>query len=1044
ANTFEFTVNDPAEWNNKGRYPIFSAMGCSAGQIHIPTFTLSDRYVQIADEGAIAFISGSGSQFPNSLISWARPWYDYFGSFNYGSTLGESIHYGLVQVNNFVNPNLNTSNPYRYLLEQQTTQGDPAIKLNPLPGPDYVIDRESVSISPQVLNTKLDSFDLQFNIDNIGRNLNQTGDYRIRLVTPDEQVLPLKQDKFNSSQFETVITVRLPVDAAWKAGAYRLLIDVDPDNTLQELPDPEAELNNTLKDNLGIEGIQVILLSHVVKAIYPEDFAIVNKTPILIASGSNAFEKHQDIAMEMDTTALFNSPMLVREKFLNHASLLKWTPQVQFVDGQVYYWRVSYDSIAPTQGYLWSLRSFIYRPGSPPGWNQSHFYQLDQNSLADLVPDTLNHDFDFESTLSNFRILNRYQRPNSGGIPFGFIDNIFYTEFFSKYTNANVNVFVVAVDPVTGAFMMNPNPGLYGSYNNLNYDVPCFPYRSDVPESRQAMIDFIKNVIPSGYYIFFYTYQRDAFPHYFPQQWASDETTFGQSIFSLVENQFPNSAIRNLATSGSVPYIVLFRKDIGGIQEAIAADTSEVISLSYDIKHALTKGQMKSVRIGPASKWYSIQYDIDSLSVDSSGTNLVSAFALSSDLSDTLWISHRLTSPDTVISDIDAAQYPYIRLTLETEDKVHYDPSDIRYWRVLYDGYPEFVINPDAGFEFIADTLFQGQEMSLRAGIENISDVDAQSVPVSLRILSGSTVANELADTIPELKAQQIAPVFFSHNTKAYAGDYQVLTEINADRNYPELDFTDNIGVLPMYVRTDDANPLLDVTFDGYHIKDGDVVAARPLIQVELHDENTYLRLDDTSAFDIYLEYPSDPEPRHVSFQDSWVSFIPASPSGKNIAIVRMTPYLNEDGYYRLRVNARDISGNKAGDNDYLISFRVINAPAVSHITNYPNPFSTSTRFIYTLTGEGAPAFYKIQIMSVQGIIVREISQDEIGPLAVGTHATEFAWDGTDQSGNELGMGIYFYRLIAKNQHQEDYPKYPLPDDHTYFENGWGKLVIIR
>src|SRR5690606_29048081 len=131
------------------------------------------------------------------------------------------------------------------------------------------------------------------------------------------------------------------------------------------------------------------------------------------------------------------------------------------------------------------------------------------------------------------------------------------------------------------------------------------------------------------------------------------------------------------------------------------------------------------------------------------------------------------------------------------------------------------------------------------------------------------------------------------------------------------------------------------------------------------------------------------------------------------------------------------------GDHDYSISFQVITAETVSHLYNYPNPFSTATRFVYTLTGASSPAYYKIQIMSLSGRIVREITQQELGPLNVGTHMTDFVWDGTDEHGNQLAAGTYIYRMIVKNQEQKDYDRYETSGD-GFFNKGWGKLVILR
>ena len=1044
TSTFEFQISDPSEWNNKGRYPIFSAMGCSAGQIHGPVLSLSDNYIQIPDEGSVAFISGSGSQFASALEEWAEPWYDYFGNSHYGTTLGESILAGLTELRDFINLEIIGSNSYRYLLEQQTFQGDPALQLHPFPGPDYVLDRSSVTITPDVLNSKLDSFDLQFSINNIGRNLRQNVAYTIQIRLPDGQSNVVEQGTIVCGTYATIIKTRIPLMTGGKSGSFRLLITVDPANALEELPAPDAEANNTLIDNLGVEGIEFVVIDNLISAVYPPDFSIVTTVvPELIATGSNSFVESQDIVVEIDTTALFNSPSLVRDILLDHSSTLKWSPAVHWVPDQVYYWRVSTDSISPEQGYLWSRKSFLYKPGSSPGWNQSHFMQLTDNELPQLLADSSAFNFTFGSKVTNFNILNRFHDVAQGLIPKVVIDGVIKAEFFTGFRTRNVQAFVVAIDSLTGNFLYNPNPGLYGSFNYLSFDAPCFAYPTDTPESRQALIDFIENIIPAGYYVFFYTYQRPNYPDYFPELWEADETTFGKSIFSVIESQFPSSAIRTLASSGSKPYIVFFQKDRGGIQELIAIDSADVISTSVDLKGSLTTGSHVSRLIGPSSQWYAIQSSMAVAEIDTAGRNIFSAIALSADLSDTLLISTHLTSPDTNIADIDADLYPYIILTYTTEDSINYHPSDIHFWRVLYEGYPELVIATDQGFEFVADSLFQGEEMSLRTYVENVSPYDVDSMPASMRIINANQTT-EVNTIIPEIKAHASAPVEFIRNTKDLLGNYQVLMEINPGRYVKEFNYSNNIGILPTYIEGDFANPVLDVTFDGYHISDGDLVSSNPFILARLHDENQYLLLDDTSSFELYLEFPSDNEPRRIYFTNPWLKFTGATSTDSNFATAALTPELIENGIYTLRVIAKDGSGNSAGDNDYFVSFEVILDKSVSYIYNYPNPFSTATRFVYTLTGNSSPAFYTIEIVSVTGIMVREITQDEMGPLAAGHHTTEYVWDGSGQNGSQLPSGVYFYRLVVKDENMKEYERYVPYGDSAYTNEGWGKLVIIR
>ena len=50
---------------------------------------------------------------------------------------------------------------------------------------------------------------------------------------------------------------------------------------------------------------------------------------------------------------------------------------------------------------------------------------------------------------------------------------------------------------------------------------------------------------------------------------------------------------------------------------------------------------------------------------------------------------------------------------------------------------------------------------------------------------------------------------------------------------------------------------------------------------------------------------------------------------------------------------------------DYRIGFEVINKSTITNLMNYPNPFSTSTRFVFVLTGSKVPDNMQIQIMTV-------------------------------------------------------------------------------
>lgn len=115
-----------------------------------------------------------------------------------------------------------------------------------------------------------------------------------------------------------------------------------------------------------------------------------------------------------------------------------------------------------------------------------------------------------------------------------------------------------------------------------------------------------------------------------------------------------------------------------------------------------------------------------------------------------------------------------------------------------------------------------------------------------------------------------------------------------------------------------------------------------------------------------------------------------------------------------MKVQGKDKSSNFSGDLSYEIAFEVVNKSSITNVFNYPNPFSTRTHFVFTLTGSELPDQFQIQVMTITGTVVREISLAELGPIRIGNNKTEFYWDGRDQFGDQLANGVYLYKVSAK------------------------------
>ncbi|HVW61475.1 MAG TPA: FlgD immunoglobulin-like domain containing protein, partial [Puia sp.] len=265
----------------------------------------------------------------------------------------------------------------------------------------------------------------------------------------------------------------------------------------------------------------------------------------------------------------------------------------------------------------------------------------------------------------------------------------------------------------------------------------------------------------------------------------------------------------------------------------------------------------------------------------------------------------------------------------------------------------------------------------------------------------------------------------------------------------PEQYHFNNFLYKTFFVGNETRNPLLDVTFDNVHILNDDIVSAKPHIQIKLKSQSNYLLLTDTSMITLQLRYP-DGTLRTIGFNSDTVRFTPATGGQDNTATVDFTPtftkqYNAAGDDYELIVTGKDALGNTAGTAPYRVTFKVITKAMISNLLNYPNPFTTSTAFVFTITGSEVPQNIKIQILTITGKIVREITKDELGPLHVGRNITEFKWNGTDEYGQRLANGVYLYHVVTNlNGHSLD--KYKAAGDNTdkYFNNGYGKMYLMK
>lgn len=1041
-------IDDVATLPENDKFHVFMAMGCYAGDIfHEQRRSYSEAWTLADRRGSIAFVANSSAGFIPTLRTLGTRIYDNYGNRYYGQSIGIGIKESIgefIEENRFGNSlsfNINVQ-----LAFSLNICGDPAIRFVTGETPDYTVDPESVSLQEKIITTRTDSVTLDLNVHNLGKYVpGQPLDIRVEQTLPDGELVTLLEKVIPAPAFVDSLTLRLPGLGEKAAGSNLMNIVLDAPHEIEELPAPEAESNNSLR--LLDREYRFFVTADDARPIYPREFAIVGESPVrLVASTSDGHLNPKSYLIEIDTTEYFDSPLKRSTQVDQAGGVIDWEPSVDWTDNTVYYWRVSPDSTG--RGRLtWRTSSFVFIGGHPTGWNQSHYFQFIKGDLDSIVLEEPTREWNFIPEITTFKIRNaivddvNFLRPavlNEGGVLWEYYQTSPWDQDTATQTTRE-GVYVCIFDPRRLQPVKNPSPGDHGSINTSGREIDFFAYNTNRYTDRVALMELLEDHVPKDHYVFFITVREPGLS-YGLDAWASDrDSTVGQSILDVLENRSA-SRLDELRSTNEFPYVFVYQEGNGDFQTV--EDIGNATGMMEVKAHLAAfwsegRGSSRSPEIGPVSSWNHLIWQGSEI-VPGQDDMSIQLYGITPANNEELLLSD-IRSDSTDLSLISVDQYPGLKLRLRSSDKVDLTSPQLDLWRITYAGIPEFAVDLERDFFFYADTLQQGEDLQLLFGIENVSEQGSDSLLISYTIIDEKNNVIEVSDRIRAFDAFDRVSTTFTLNTRTMVGDHRLIVTINPNKDQRELTDVNNSFVLPFFVKADIRNPILGVTFDGVHIDDGDLVSARPVIDIYLTDENEFLLLQDTSLFDIWLQYPNESFPEKVYFSDPDVEFIPAE-SEENKARVLLKRSFPVDGIYRLIVRARDVSENNSGDLDYMVNFEVINEQRISGLFNYPNPFMHTTRFVYTLTGGAPPDECRIEIMTLSGKLIRTITSDELGPLRVGTHTTEFVFDGTDGQGNKIASGAYLYRLTALDK---DGRRIPHPDPSESNED-WGKMIILR
>jgi hypothetical protein len=203
-------------------------------------------------------------------------------------------------------------------------------------------------------------------------------------------------------------------------------------------------------------------------------------------------------------------------------------------------------------------------------------------------------------------------------------------------------------------------------------------------------------------------------------------------------------------------------------------------------------------------------------------------------------------------------------------------------------------------------------------------------------------------------------------------------------------------------INSDTTGPEIKLYMNDRSFTEGGITGSNPLFIADLNDDhginffNNGIGHQITAVLDGKVNEP-------LTLDDYYLPDINAYKSG---SIAYRFSMLNV-GLHTILLKAWDIFDNVS---ERSISFTVgeNNNLELSEVINFPNPFSDKTWFSFVHNIPVQELRVLIRIYNYEGVLLKNMESKVYGDSGV-KHTIE--WDGTDDSGNLLKNGIYFYKF---------------------------------
>lgn len=1024
ATTWEIVTDRPSEFDNAERLPIVSSIGCRTGAFAGGRFeeksepSLGEQIVvgsvrpdgtprEGSMNGGIAHFGESalGFRVPSARLNDALIQRVFVDTMR---VLGEAIRSAKADIA----AEFGNSDFFVKHLLQYGLLGDPATNVAIPDKPDLHVAPNLISISPDA-PTPSDNLTVEVQVQSRGLIPSDSVDVRLAWEKPGGAFVRRSRRVQRISRQRT-LQFSFPLDEqAIGTNAFR--VTVDPENTYDEV----IETNNTT------EKSQVVFRSGV-ELISPADQGVVRtRRPNLQFSVPRQAAASEAVTLQLDSVPSFDSP--ARREVTRGSGTISatWTPDRALRDSTTYYWRGRLEE-RPEAG--WQQSSFTVRPNrAGEGWvQQNRLFQRNQNDRVSWTPQS---EWTFQQFNRDIFIASERGSGNFKGVIK--IDGV------QRFENLTLGFGIVTIDGTSGRVKKNESFCTYDvSDRFLNEGGPCGG-GVDGEEAADLLETFLRSVDEGDYVLVRTRHLANSGSATISDRVKRLFRTLGGSSASA-----PHTGAIDTLTYNDLWTLQAQKGRPAQTTEQVSDETNEITQRT-EIAFSRPRGQTLTPRIGPVSEWDSLRWRATGSSSASLAIDVLSA--------DTSRVLARAEDMQGALAldNVDPASHPFLRLRATLTDSTARVPPQLQRWSVSYTGVPELAVDP-SGLQSVADTLRQGEDVTVSLPIANLGSVASTPLRVdySLTDASNSTISLE-SDTLQGLPpgARDTSSIQFSTTNRPGAN---VLTTTTETDGPPERITNNNTAVRNFFVQKDRTPPALTVLANGREIpatpdpvnnlQDPSLpfLSTEPSIEILLQDDNPNLSLADTSNLEVFLkgglprQGPSlISDFRRISYSSNELTLVPSDSGASNTVRARFEPTLrSQDSTYTMKVEANDSQGNEI--EPYQATFRVQNEQVVRDVYPYPNPMNTHTTFAFRVEGgmDEMLRDFTLRIYTLSGRLIRELNRRDLEtPLSVGWNKVK--WNGRDADGDEVGTGVYLYRVRVEG------------DDQT-FRGDVEKVTVIR